>query len=1765
MIFKTFDSKIDKWTSKIGVFGKSFNELGTAVNNAFKSVIDNLDNFDEDVGLWESLKNNLFSKKADKDWIKNSLGDIISKENIDSYIEQLDLETAKEKIVNIFNHETLVKQNKKSWQDYFGTLDDGESYIVDLIKNTDDLSKLTGEDLVKANQQARASTLAHNEAIKAQTFSAKAGKVALQTLATVGNMFVMWAISKGIELAVKGIDNLIFSAEHCKERVDELMSSYQSALDTANSNAKTVEDLAARYEKLSKGVNSLGETYGLTAEETKEYHDICNKIADMFPTLVQGYTNEGNAILSLKGNVEQLRNAYKAAQQEAYNLLIASGQDSDGNDIVKNWENLHNTDFFSKLFDLGAADVGGDISTQDAIKQLKALSEMSAETYRNIERITSSGPRKEIATLSDIEKEIGYGSYIYKALGVNGTVTDKDFEAVKKEAKALIQTYQAEINSALKNVQTLANAYLMTNEDYAKLDDQSKNAASIIVNSINEGIANGFKTKEDVGTYVIEIIDTIKNNTEIQEALIGLFTLDISNMPPDKAQALIDHYINFIARELEENPIKLKVRLGFGDVDTFASNYRSVMRAAAEKFAEKTPSAKESRVLYDAELDKLTKFAEENSIDTQEEIAFWNKCIEESETREEAMEKYLESPLTSDEPITFSSALSSESLSKFQSTIDSLKSSLTTLYNGDYSSTELISALTSINKAMSDIGKSESINWEELANLNDLDNVIDQITNEYVDSMLDSLDMAGTDFGNTIRNVIQEELKASRQLETYKSNVSDLQSAYSDLTDVIETYNGIGYITFDQLTSLLEMEPQYLSCLIDENGQLQLNQESMLALTNQRLNDAEAQAVQQAITELGQLTLQDEKTAVEENARAFSNAVNDLAAYNEELAGTIGEASIASSVIHDLNAAISGAESQGATDIQIGTVLDNLNTKLQLIRTTRLNLDKSLGGIVGGKSSSSTSTDSYKEQFDFFERRIKVLDNAANLLKTNLENVTGSFAKNQLLDQSSNILEERMRNYSDAARIYQQKAQEALSKLDSETQNKIINGSVSLDDYIGEDNKAVVEAMNDYKAWSDKVADCTQELASLKEELRQLELDKFNHIVQDFTDQFDLRDNAKNLIDKQIALFKEAGQQIGKAFYEEQIQQSQKQLTLLENEKAQLVNQMTSAIGSGRIQKGTDEWLEMVGALSSVDGSILDCKKSIEEFDNAIQDLHWETFDRVQDTFKDISDEINNLIGVIDGSDVATKDNQWTKEGLTQLGLYAQQYELATYQVSQYADEISRLNADYLQGKYSATEYADKLADLNSAQWDAVNAAQSAQDSIMKLNESRVNIVVTGIQEEIDAYKELMDSQIKALDAEKDLHEYQSSIAEQSKTIAKLEKQLAAMQNDTTASTVAKRKQLEEQLAEAKASLDETQYNHSVETQKEALNQQYQDYEDARNREIEALEETLTDREDMIASSMESVKQNTQLVADQLTEIANQHGITISNALILSWKSGENAIASYGEVLTQGTSVFIENIIGMENQLYQLQADADSTALSLASMFGTSADNLVAELNASYYAEANLLITTNALQNSLINTLQGGYDVSGIVNLLDSITKAAERTKKTIDEIPTIPEVPKAPTSSGMSSASTAGKIGTGIVGKEHMAKYASGARKITADQLAITNESGQELIYHAADGSILTPLRHGDKVFDNTAVERLWEIGQGILPVDITPVVKLPDLNTIKKSEGTVSMNYDHLIEINGDVNDTNHFIKQISTVAQQAIVNAVKTAEKTRKYGMF
>ncbi len=661
----------------------------------------------------------------------------------------------------------------------------------------------------------------------------------------------------------------------------------------------------------------------------------------------------------------------------------------------------------------------------------------------------------------------------------------------------------------------------------------------------------------------------------------------------------------------------------------------------------------------------------------------------------------------------------------------------------------------------------------------------------------------------------------------------------------------------------------------------------------------------------------------------------------------------------------------------------------------------------------------------------------------------------------------------------------------------------------------------------------------------------------------------------------------------------------------------------------------MVNALSEVEGNILDCKKSIEEFDNELLNLHTEVFNRIQEQFSNLDSEISNIIDLFDGMEVSDDKGIWSKEGITQLGLLAQQYELAQHQVQQYNDEIDKLKAQYLAGRYSATEYADRLAELSSAQWDAVKSAESAKDAIMDLNEARVENAVKGIEKEIDAYKELIDAQIDALKASKDLHDYENSIAEKTKAIVDIERQIAAMSNDTSASTVAKRKKLEEQLAEAKKALEEEQYQHSITAQEDALNKQFEDYQKSRNDEIESLRESLNAKDEIIAESFQTVKENADIVGQEIASIAVEHGIAISDALISSWKSGETAIAGYGEALSQGTSAFIGNIMGIESEMWNLQANANSTANTLAWMFSTKADNLVNELSKSFYAEANLANMTNALQNSLINALERGYNVSSIVNSLASVESAARSAKEALDAMnnaasgggsgysggggntsssgldsdsgsssgtasgwtkpdrnPTPPSGrPKPPQKATVSYeiTSSTGKV---LITLDHYPsqeeiatlrarfasqlganrnlkvtkKYAKGVHRLGNDELALTQEKGDELILSPDRNAMLTPLKKGDTVLTSEQTDNIYKLSK-VNPDNFITLeqfeamnsdsmqrlwanARMPEPVVDKRMNAPVYNYYESMLTINGDVNDLKNLKAQMQEIADRSSI---------------
>lgn len=859
-----------------------------------------------------------------------------------------------------------------------------------------------------------------------------------------------------------------------------------------------------------------------------------------------------------------------------------------------------------------------------------------------------------------------------------------------------------------------------------------------------------------------------------------------------------------------------------------------------------------------------------------------------------------------------------------------------------------------------------------------------------------------------------------------------------------------------------------------------------------------------------------------------------------------------------------------------------LNLNVSASNKATISKPKYTGGTDTAKAKEAQKK--AKETFDYFERRIEVLNQSISKLEAGMENVLGADAKNTLLSAQIGIVDEEIRNYTNALGMYQQKADEALSKVDASLRDKIVNGAIEVQDFIGENSDDVVEAMNNYKKWADKISDCSVKLEELKSKIRQLELQKFNNIMEDFNNQFDIYENSNDLISKQISLLEEAGELIGESYYTKQIEQSQKQLNILEAEKKRLVDQLNDSITSGRIQQGTDEWLEMTSTLTDVEGKIIDCKKSVEEFNNELLDLNWKIFERVQTEFGNISTELENLVSLFDDfNDIKVSDGKgtWTKEAIATLGLYAQQYELARYQVAQYSDAIEKLKEDYLAGKYSATEYMDKLAELSQGQWDAVNSAHSLEDAILSLNETRINEEIEGIEKEIDAFKESIDAQLELIEETEKLNDKRKTLAEKSKSVANIEKQLAAMANDNTAATIAKRKKLEEELANAKQDLADTEHDYSIESQKDALNKQYEDYEKSKNDEIENLKLNLENKEQLISDSLEIVKQNTDMIGQQIALIAQEHGITVSNAVITPWTQGENAIASYGETLSIQSSAFIGNLMGVENEVYNLQTEANTASVAISNMFGQRADTLNSELVASYVAEDNLNTMTGILQNSLINTLEGGYNVSGITSAMgaiassaDSVAEAANRAAQALAEMLGAQE-------RRLSVETSIGKNGTKYNVKDIYSGEVLGSfdnykaaedywKKNKATSQVVMPKKGQVLAY--AKGGLVTKkdngsfdpiakavgedtmvaVKHGEGIFTPLQTEGLMNLAPFLDKVQSNFGISnfgvknnIPDV--VQKQQPNVTLHYDKMFEFNGDFNNSEQLLGQMQKVANK------------------
>jgi hypothetical protein len=245
-----------------------------------------------------------------------------------------------------------------------------------------------------------------------------------------------------------------------------------------------------------------------------------------------------------------------------------------------------------------------------------------------------------------------------------------------------------------------------------------------------------------------------------------------------------------------------------------------------------------------------------------------------------------------------------------------------------------------------------------------------------------------------------------------------------------------------------------------------------------KLAEAEANAIQSAMTQLETLAKEAATKATNDNATAATNAITSLGNYSSALGTVAQDAIVAAGAVSALNNAVDGAKEAGVSEKDINAVMSNLNTYLSLIDTTRQNLSSSFVPIVtggtGGNPEAEHKDDAFQREMDYWENRIganqakyEQLQNEIDLLEKKGQKADASFYEEQiklenqrlgLLNQQKTAAESHLATLTEGSEEWWEVAN-TLNDIESELDD-VASSIVDLQDAIAEIDTYKFEEFN---------------------------------------------------------------------------------------------------------------------------------------------------------------------------------------------------------------------------------------------------------------------------------------------------------------------------------------------------------------------------------------------------------------------------------------------------------------------------------------------------------------------------------------------------------------------------------------------------------------------------------------------------------------------------------------------------------------------------------
>lgn len=1133
--------------------------------------------------------------------------------SLSSFITSKDLSNIKE-----FNR--LVSEEGVSSQTaWYKTMQTSSSAAKKLFDNE--------ENLIRSGNSVILSEEAISNATNTMTFSAKAGQVALKGLALAGNMVIGILAGFVISKAIEGLDNLVHAADNAKESAESFASSFSSMNDEFSSNDDKLSDLQKKYDELSKGVNSLGENVSLTTDQYDEYKQVVSEISDMMPNLLARYDDEGKKIGFVQGKLSNLNAEYdKYKKNKAMALVNGENDNGDSiNDVFKNYQ-----------YQTAHIDANGNVVGKRKL--------IGSSNYEKI---------------GQLQAEINSG---YDGVFGQNKLTNTDIE----KKTALIQKYQSEIDASVSAIQDALSAIAQSGDEYYKLSDQEQQFLDTYINSLSQDFIdeNNLTNEINARTFINNLINDIESGKpEIMKAYNDLFSFNIddTDLSPEEVQKKVNELVQQLAKALGEDDWQdLKIRLGFGVVDDNVKDYEDTINRFKSSEEANLEELKQS---YQEAIDKRKElYSGENYVGNVDinnrpvvinddgsysttSTSFQEKWVGDEENGhyiiahftpilpdgtildDDSLNEYIDKILNSSDPMEADKVenggkgivykvdtqingkdITDDNLEDAFGVADAWDVDMHNLQDKMYKDEAAIKAKIAKfddgvdgSQKIKDFFDTEGINTDEEINefnevtkgINDADKAIQTWNEHKKEANEDSFSIPDTE-------------TLQKQISDLNSAIDSIQSAYDTLNSAVEEYNSNGgTLSIDTIQSLLSLSDEYLACLQVENGQLSLNTDAMAQLAQAKLDDAQATAVTQAMTEL-------QAIANGEAAQSTTNYITGNVALMNSLAQLSGsydgvaQAAMTAAQAQALSAQISSASAKDKTATE--KVMKGLDAKLKLIQTTKKSISAGNFKTVAKKASSSKSgsksgSGSGNHAKDAEKEAEEYLDKFMAYQKALLE--AGKITYQQYSQYVSDELERMYKNGEISASKYYSAVKDMIDEQKS-IYDAALKGVIKLlDDEIDkwQDKIDVIEKNNDklneQKDKYDSILSAIQKVYDDEIEKANKRKDSIQDIIDAMSDENDEYERQKKL--------QEAIYNLNKA-------NSQKTKYLLKD------GQFVYSTDNSAIRDAQDSLHD-----AQYDVDVANLKKQQDDIDNYIDTLNEfkDKWNEISDAFSEAQDTIN--------------------------------------------------------------------------------------------------------------------------------------------------------------------------------------------------------------------------------------------------------------------------------------------------------------------------------------------------------------------------------------------------------------------------------------------------------------------------------------------------------------------------------------------------------------